>query len=272
MFGDGKTNQRFYRRRHNTVNSAHRGLRDLQNLSSFCFPINLVGLALTLACASTLLTSESRVWGLSKVTSSWTPAYHGSGTSPFTCHQTFSKSSAGSEPGLAVYVEHSIAGDFVCLLRNTEGREHMKSKFHKAAIEQWRSFAGSLFVSGKALSGNTFGLRPLTLWWVSYCVAWRVMLSGASREVARLPFVGAGTYLYSYPGVFWFAEWTFDPCCFCWCLLHGVFLACVEFIWTQDPEVLKSSQSQKSGSVPRAFSSLAHASLINLSPRARSNR
>ena len=99
------------------------------------------------------------------------------------------QSSAGSENGLAVYVEHSIAGDFVCLSCNTGEREHMKSKFHKAAIEQWRSFAGSLFVLAKALSGNAFGRRPYTLCWVSYCVAWRVMLSGASREVARLPFV-----------------------------------------------------------------------------------
>ena len=89
----GKTNQRFYIRRHNTVNSAHRGLRDLQNLSSFCFAINLVGLALTLTCAVTLRTSESCVWGLTVVTSSWTPTYHGSGTSLFTRHQTWSTAS-----------------------------------------------------------------------------------------------------------------------------------------------------------------------------------
>ena len=54
--------------------SAHRGLRDLQILSTFCFVVYLVGLALTLARASTLLTGKSRVWGLSIVTSSWTPA------------------------------------------------------------------------------------------------------------------------------------------------------------------------------------------------------
>ena len=36
----GKTNQLFYRRRHNTVISAHCVLRDLQNLSTSCFAIN----------------------------------------------------------------------------------------------------------------------------------------------------------------------------------------------------------------------------------------
>ena len=168
VWGD-KTNQRFYRRRHNTVILAHRSLRDLQNLSTFCFAINLVGLALILACASTLLTSESRVWGLSKVTSSWTPASWIEHLSVHLSPNIF-QSSAGSEPGLAVYVEHSIAGDFVCLSCNTGGRGHMKSKFHKAAIEQWRSFAGSLFVLANALSGNAFGLRPYTLCWISYCV------------------------------------------------------------------------------------------------------
>ena len=88
---DGKTNHRLYRRRHNTVISAHRGLRDLQNLSTFSFVVYLVGLALTWACASTLLTSESRVWGLSKATSSWTPGAMDQAPSPFTCHQTFSR-------------------------------------------------------------------------------------------------------------------------------------------------------------------------------------
>ena len=80
--------------------------------------------------------------------------------SPVTKHF---QSSAGSEPGLPVYVEHSIAGDFACLSCNTEGRGPMKSILHKAAIEQWRSFAGSLFVLANALSGNAFGLRPFTL-------------------------------------------------------------------------------------------------------------
>ena len=172
VWGD-KTNQRFYRRRHNTVISAHCGL------STFCFAINLVGLALTLACASTLLTSESRVWVLSKVTSSWTPASWIRHLSVHLSPNIF-QSSAGSKPGLAVYVEHSIAGDFVCLSCNTGGRGHMKSLLHKAAIEQWRSFDGSLFVLANALSGNAFGLRPFTLCWVSYCVTWKVMLSGAS--------------------------------------------------------------------------------------------
>ena len=65
--GRGKTNQRFYSRRHNTVFLALCGLRDLQNLSTSCFAINLVGLALALAGASTFLTSVSRVWGLSKL-------------------------------------------------------------------------------------------------------------------------------------------------------------------------------------------------------------
>ena len=39
----------------------------LQNLTTFCFAIILIGLALTLACASTLFTSDSHVWGLSKL-------------------------------------------------------------------------------------------------------------------------------------------------------------------------------------------------------------
>ena len=125
----GKTNQRFYRRRHNTVFSAHRGLCDLQNLSTFCFAINLVGLTLTLACASTLLTSESRVWGLSKITSSWTPASWIRHLS-FQLSPNICRSRAGSEPGLAENVEHSVAGDFVCLSCNTGGRGHMKSIFH----------------------------------------------------------------------------------------------------------------------------------------------
>ena len=133
----GKTNQRFYRRRHNTVISAHRGLRDLQNLSTFCFVVYLVGLALTLACASTLLTSESRVWGLSKVTSSWTPAPWIRHLSVHLSPNIF-QSSAGSEPGLAVYVKHSNASDFACLSCNTGRRGHMKSILHKADIEQWK--------------------------------------------------------------------------------------------------------------------------------------
>ena len=136
----GKTNQRFYRRRHNTVISAHCGLRDLQNLSTSCFAINLVGLALALAGASTLLTSVSCVWGLSKVTSSWMPA---SWIRHLSVHLSpnISQSSAGTKPGQAVYVEHSITSDFICVLRNTGGRVHLLSKIHKAPVVQWRSVA-----------------------------------------------------------------------------------------------------------------------------------
>ena len=86
----------------------------MQNLSTFCFAINLVGLALTLACASTLFTSQSRVWGLSKL------PHLGYGVmelaplrSPVTKRD---QNSAGSKPGLVVYAEHSITSDFICLL------------------------------------------------------------------------------------------------------------------------------------------------------------
>ena len=116
----GKTNQRFSRRRHNTVFSPHCGLRDLQILSTSCFAINLVGLALTVACASTLLTSESRCLGSTQSNLILDAGRHGSGTSPFTLSPNIFQSSAGSKPGLAVYVEHSITSNFICVLRNTE--------------------------------------------------------------------------------------------------------------------------------------------------------
>ena len=59
--------------------------------------------------------------------------------------------------------------------------------------------------------------------------------------------VGAGTTLCSYlTACSDMRSALLTSSCICWCLLDGVFLACVEFIWTQDPEVLKSSQSQKS--------------------------
>ena len=51
------------------------------------------------------------------------------------------QNSAGSKPGLAVYAEHSITSDFICVLRNTGGRVHLLSKIHKAPVVQWRSVA-----------------------------------------------------------------------------------------------------------------------------------
>ena len=149
-----------------------------------------------------------------------------------------------SEPGLAVHVEHSFAGDFVCLLCNTGGRGHMKSIFHKAAVEQWRSFAGSLFVLAnfvwQCIRAQTVylvlgfllcGVESYALW----CVARSCPLALVSVRV-QICTLTQRVLLY---GV------DCDLCWFCWRLLKSVFLACVEFIWTQDNLVLKSSQSQK---------------------------
>ena len=98
----------------------------------FVFAINLIGLALTLACASTLFTSDSHVLGSIQVTSSLLRC-HGAGTSSLTYHQHV-QNSAGSKPGLVVYAEHSITSDFICLLGNTGWRVHLLSKIHKLSL------------------------------------------------------------------------------------------------------------------------------------------
>jgi len=95
--------------------------------------------------------------------------------------------SAGPEPGRAVYVEHSLAGDFICLLCNTGGREHMKSKIHKAAVEQWRSLAGSLkkYRQELCLEEHSGSGRPPC---AGFLTAWRGELSSLLRR-EKLPAV-----------------------------------------------------------------------------------
>ena len=170
---------------------AHRGLRDLQNLSTFCFVVYLVGLALTLACTSTLLISESRVWGLSKVTSSWTPAPWIRHLSVHLSPNIF-QSSASSEPGLAVYVKYSNASDFTCLSCNTGRRCHMKSILHKADIEQWKSCrVPCLYWQRLCLVVHSGSDRFLPCDVVSYALS--------CRELPACPCVVSGTNLYSHP-------------------------------------------------------------------------
>ena len=172
-------------------------------------------------------------------------------SSPFTCHQTFSRAVQAQSLGERYTWSTASRATSYVWLRNTGGREHLMSKNPQSCrctVEK-RCLAGVPVKNRQALSGRTFGIWPYNLCRISHCAEWRVKPSLFAENLPACLCDGAGTNFVHFlcsclPMCSVLRLWPSTACRTLFVVVLTVFLACVEFIWTQDLEVLKSSQKK----------------------------
>ena len=186
------------------TDATHRGLRDLQNLSTFCFAVNLVGLALTWHVRPHV-SPVNLMFGIypSNLTLDASAMDQASLRSPVTKHFPEQCRLRAWDSGIREAQYRGRLCMFVV--------QHRRARAHEVDIPQschraMEKLCRALFVLANALSGNAFGLRPFTLCRVSFCVTWKVMLSRVVSCPLALCRCGYESVLL--PGVFLFAVWT----------------------------------------------------------------